>query len=122
MEAGDCFRFCDRDEPHLWIVLSDPQQNSAQVLLVNLTTATRTKDGTCILRVGDHPYVRHDSCVNYHDARVATDASLDSLLARDRIRLEDKLDTRVLRKIREGALLSPRCSYEHREILFPHLS
>ena len=40
MEAGDCFRFRERDD-HLWIVLSDPQQNPDRVLVVNLTTVTR---------------------------------------------------------------------------------
>ena len=116
MEAGDCFRFRERDD-HLWIVLSDPQQNPDQVLVVNLTTVTRRKDTTCILRPGDHPFVRHDSCVNYHDGRVYSNSCLDSLLARDKIRPEDRLDAPILQRIREGAILSPRCSYEHQRLL-----
>lgn len=35
----------------------------------NVTTLRSHSDTTCVLKVGDHPFIPHDSVLNYSDAR-----------------------------------------------------
>ena len=85
MEAGDTFIRGDRDK-HLWVVLSDPKLDPEKVLLVNLTSLDCLKERVCILKVGDHPWVAHDTCVNYGDSCVTTLALLNAARAGGAIR------------------------------------
>lgn len=57
---------------------------------------------------GEHPRITHQSCINYLDSRVLTLDHLTSLLARDIIRLQDKLDPAILERVRCGASKSKR--------------
>ena len=59
-------------EPHLWIVLTDPEGNPGEVVVVNLTSQRPGSDATVVLQRGDHPFVRHDTVVYYGDARMDT--------------------------------------------------
>ena len=56
---------------HLWIVCSPPQPDYS-VLMFNLTTRDNALDETCIVRVGEHPFVTHDSVVDYDRGRLLT--------------------------------------------------
>lgn len=119
MISGECFFFREK-ESHLWIVASDPRRNPLRVLIVNLTTHVvghPFKETVCLLDVGDHPFVKHPSCVNYADSRLVTDAQLTSLLARDRIVLVDALAPKVLDRIRRGASLSRKIPIENLQVL-----
>jgi len=41
---------------HMWVVLSDPDENSGKMVMVNLTTLTnKCVDDVCILDAGDFP-------------------------------------------------------------------
>jgi hypothetical protein len=80
MEAGDTFIRGDADQ-HLWVVVSDPAVDSANVLIVNLTSLDARKEKVCILREGDHPWVHHDTCVNYGDSVVTMPSPVENRLA-----------------------------------------
>jgi len=69
--AGDSFRYTVKREPHLWAMISDPEKDDS-VLIVNLTTVRNHSDKTCVLGPGDHPFVRHATCINYADAEAPT--------------------------------------------------
>lgn len=119
MYAGETFFFREK-QAHFWIVLSDPALDASRVLLVNVTTFQRGsshKEDVCRLYPGDHGFIEHESCINYHDSRVYPDAHLTSMLARDRIVLHDALEPHILKRIRDGASLSRRIPFEHLEIL-----
>ncbi len=66
----------DPDQKHLFIVLNDPAQVLAyedkHSLLVGVTTihADIPHDPACELHPGDHPFIRHRSCVFYAQARI----------------------------------------------------
>ena len=42
---------------HLWVVLSDPIGNPAQVVLVSLSTLREGADTTVVISPGEHPFV-----------------------------------------------------------------
>lgn len=116
MDAGTTFLFVAVDI-HLWIIISDPSIDPDNVLIVNLTSLTPGKDQSCILRRGDHPWIQHDTCVNYQDSQVTT---LNKLIAaRDgkALILNVPLDSVVLQKIRDDSWKSTRMPLEHADIL-----
>ena len=91
--------------PHLHIVIS-PIING-KVLLVNITSPKHDSDLTCVLKVGDHPFLTHDSVINYGDA---TDSEVELLKLSIRTKLitpKDPVSEELLKRIQAGALNSP---------------
>ena len=104
MKAGDTFVSADRSlESHVWVVVSDPDVDPHRVVIANMTTYTIDREAACVLHPGDHPLVRHETCVNYRRAQVATNDGLDRLVARGSLRLRQPVSAEVLDRIREGA-------------------
>ncbi len=106
---GDTFRL-RVEGGHLWMIITTPTGPDHSFVMVNMTTLRgHVEDTSCILRLGDHPCVDHDSVVYYIDAREWwTDGALgyDTLLAKGRIIPREKLGDAVLRRIQDGALTS----------------
>jgi hypothetical protein len=67
--------------------------------------------------VGDHPWICHPTCVNYHDAKVTTLANL--LAAKDggALRMQEPLAPHILKKIRNGSQNSERMKMDHAALL-----
>jgi hypothetical protein len=76
MRCGDCFLMPAPGlgpTPHLWILLTEP---APECVIVSITTLREGKDQTVILQRGDHPFVRHQTCIFYGDARIVNVASI----------------------------------------------
>lgn len=116
MKAGDAFHFV-RLERHLWIVLSDPEQDPHRVLLVNVTSWRADKEQVCLLNPGDHECVEHNSVINYEDARVVGSPHLVSLVASGGVILHESVSPALLHYIREKAAESKRMKTGHFQIL-----
>ncbi len=59
MKLGDTFLpISEEDVTHLWIVITEPDA-SGLVAIVSLTTRRNNSDETCLIQMGDHPFVRH---------------------------------------------------------------
>ena len=106
MKAGDTFII---EQPgtsldsHLWMVISDPNVDPHEVVLLNFTTWRADKDQACIVEVGDHAFIRHRTCVNYGGAKVVSAAAIQSLVTNGRIAPRQPLSTDLLERIRNGA-------------------
>ncbi len=64
MDCGDTFLMPAPGvgaTPHLWIIISQPDPRTYHCAIVSVTTLRNSKDQTVILRVGDHPFIRHDN-------------------------------------------------------------
>ena len=86
---------------HLHVVLTRPNREG-DVVVVSLTTYRPKSDPTVILNVGDHPFVRHQTAVNYRKA-VATSAEiLEERLAGGVYVIYPPVRSDVLRRIQEG--------------------
>ncbi len=90
---------------HLYIVISPVIEE--KVLFVNVTTRTPVKDATCVLRKGDHPFIRHESVINYVDAVEAEVCRMREAIERKLFKPHDALTPALLKKIQDGALASP---------------
>lgn len=119
MEAGYTFLNASaRNLPtHLWVIVSDPEQDADNVLIVNLTSWKSYHDQTCILRPGDHPWIQHDSCVNYPDAKVTSISTLEGLLSQGLITPKEAFDEEVREAIRARAGESEDLRNAHYDLL-----
>ena len=115
MEAGDTFRL--RYGSHLWVVVSDPKLAPDHVLLVNMTTARGGHDPACVLKAGDHPFVKHATCMNYAASRIASDSDMERMLSGGQIILEPPVSGAALKRIRQGAAKSDFIAIDRLELL-----
>ena len=72
MKAGDTFTLKDKSvDSHLWVIVSDPAVDEERMLFVSMTSYDVTKEKVCLLDVGDHPFIKHKTCIAYDFAKVA---------------------------------------------------
>jgi len=120
MKPGDTFITADPStarDTHLWVIVSDPAQDEDRIVILNLTTAAKHHDKTCILVVGDHPFITRESAVNYGQGYVLSRATLGAQLNRRRIENREPVTAAVLQRIRDGAGVSPHLPFEQYKIL-----
>ncbi len=98
---------------HLFFICNDPVFYPALTkecfLAVNLTTIYRdiAYDDTCILGIGDHPFVKHDSYILYKKAEVlGVDTVTSQVMAGD-IRVSEPCRNDVFDRILNGFNVSP---------------
>ena len=97
---------------HLHVVLSYPT-DEGKVLVANLTTyrGKSHEDVSCILSVGDHPDITHESWVVYDNAKLYDSAYLL------KIGLADSLTPIALARVLDGAMQGDRIKMSHYELL-----
>lgn len=95
---------------HLFIVMNDPYEEETgqgnKTLLVNVTSIPANPtvffDDTCILNVGDHPFLQHRSYVYYKNARIeATQDVIDKVAAGHCVICEE-MNGDVFRQVANG--------------------
>ena len=120
MKQRDCF-FTKKTHAvpsHLWVVVSDPDVDGENVLIVNLTDANGHHDHSCVLDATDHPgVITKRSCVAYQFANLTsieklTDASNAGLLSH-----KAAFSEAAFQKILDGAQESDELKNAHRVIL-----
>jgi hypothetical protein len=101
---------------HLWIVVSD-QNSDGEVLVVNVTSLRDSSDDTCILDPGEHPFIDHQSVINFRKAQVWRAQRIESAAANGAINPQQVCSTALLKRIREAALKSPFFTIKLRKYL-----
>lgn len=92
---------------HLWIIINEPADRGGVALFVNATSFTEGMEETCVLRPGDHLFIKHDSCIHFSAAKSATAKQLETLEARGLIHRRPSVSPALLARIRAGAQISP---------------
>ena len=54
----------------MWAVVAVLPENPERVVAVSLTTKRSDADTTVVFDIGDHQFIKHETVVNYTDARV----------------------------------------------------
>jgi hypothetical protein len=107
--AGCClYLYEDQPPPHLWVVLCDPIPPRDEILMVMLTTARAYTDDTVVLAKGDHPFVERNTAVSYGTADYRRVSALIAAMQRGRCELRETMSARILRRVQDGLLTSPR--------------
>ncbi len=100
------FTFLSRKPPykkeHLYIIISI-LGNNTKALFVNITTEKEDYDTSCILRVGDHEFITHDSVINYADATITEIVNLEEAIKENAIRPHKPTTSDLLNRILIGA-------------------
>ena len=97
MRVGETYIFHD----HLHVIITDPEDDDAQaVAAVNFTGYEENKDQSCVVEVGEHPWIKKKSLVAYQYAWVLPLGEQDDFVKRATKR-EDVSDG-LLTRIQEG--------------------
>lgn len=119
MNLGDTFRFSSviDEHQHLWVIISDPQMDAEQVLIVSFTTWASYKDQTCIVFGSEHDDLSHRSCVAYNYAMARPLSALLSAESVAHLNRKSAAHPELVRKIQDGAARSTQLARGLREIL-----
>ena len=81
MKGGDAFRLVGVADRHTWVVLTDPEIDPNQILIVSFTsfTAGIGMDASCIVEANEYSILTNRSCIYYEDIKEVTLNSLSSL-------------------------------------------
>jgi hypothetical protein len=91
---------------HLFIVLAVEESSPRQALFVNVTSKQTGCDETCLLNIGDHPFITHASVINYGDAVLADADKLEQAIRQNTFRAHKAVSESLLKKIQNGARTS----------------
>jgi hypothetical protein len=118
MKAGETFYLPDKSaDGHLWIVISDPSKDPDRVLLVSMTSYDADKEDVCLIDAGEHPRVKHKTCICYKPARATSLVNLDRLRDSGYLQMQEPVSADLLQRIRRGVALSRRIELEHLELM-----
>ena len=118
IEIGDSFFPIGHAHPHLRVVISYPEKDSEKVLLVNFTGHEgEYRDDSCILEIGEHPFITKRTSICYKDASFATVGQLNKLLKLRKIEKREPVSSAVLTKILEGADVTEFLTNKYKRLL-----
>ena len=116
IHPGFSFLFRDEsDDDHLYFVIS--ATSAPEVVIVSFTTWHRLADQSCILDVGDHPFIRHKTCIAFDYADVVSTQLLEEKLANIDILPREPASHELMNKIWDGAARTNRMKLRCFEIL-----
>lgn len=99
----------DPERKHMFIVLTDPikltDSTNKQVLMVPLSSSRPNipyYDPACILQIGDHPFIKHESFIFYREARIEDANKLLKGVAKGDFLQKDCIDQEVFDRITKG--------------------
>lgn len=107
MNVGDAYLDVSPGVPeHLWFVCTQPDLQGCVVVL-NLTSQQPwTKDLSCILKAGDHPFVVRDTVVFYQRGLIVAVTQIQAEINNGVFRPKDPASPQLMARIRRGALNS----------------
>jgi hypothetical protein len=100
-------------------VVVDGYGSKPMVLMACVTSvqAHLKHDDACLLSAGEHPFVVHDSYVDYRFTRLEVAETVATGVAMGTFIQKEDCSPELLKKIVTGALNSRRISREHKQIL-----
>lgn len=96
-----------QDTEHLWLLITRPDPQTHEAIMVNVTTQRPHSDTTTILNAGEHPFVQKPSVIFYADARKVDVRLLDHSIASGAFRAHAPFQASVLKKVQDGVMKSP---------------
>jgi hypothetical protein len=88
---------------HLWAIVSTPTPED-QVVMFNFTSRKPGCDETCVIRRGEHPFVKHDTAVAYRRGRLLSRTDWNKLQELGFYEAQPPLSNALLKRIQQGAL------------------
>ncbi len=95
-----------QEKEHLWALITAPDPESGDAIMVNLTTQRPHSDTTTIIQPGVHPFVDRPTVVFYADARIVDVKILEEGLRHGPVRQHAALSPELLQRIQAGLFVS----------------
>lgn len=95
-----------QETEHLWVLITRPDPQTNEAIMVNVTTLRPHSETTTILNPGDHPFVQKPSVIFYADARKVDVRLLDAAVSSGSFRANAAFQDAVLKRIQDGLLKS----------------
>jgi len=105
MNAGDTFLIPDGISAHLSFVIAVLGDGS--LVICHFTGRGPRSDPTCIVHIGEHPFITKETAIRFDQAYICTPDRLENL-TRVITRQLECLSAGLLARIRQGALESPQ--------------
>jgi hypothetical protein len=99
--------FTFRLRGHLYVVVAELSRSPEQVIVVSLTTRRAGSDETVVFTAGDHPFIKHDTAINYQDTRRFDKADLLDRINRRFFEPGQSFSDDKITVIQQGLLRSP---------------
>lgn len=93
--------------PHLWFLITEPDADPPQCVIVNVTTLRSRCDRTLVLRKGEHPFIRHPSVISFADARIVDVRHIEAGIQAGTIERREPCSPELLHLIQDATLVSP---------------
>ena len=117
-------------QKHLFALMLDPllvdgYGNKPHVLLACVTSVKNglPSDDSCLLSQGDHPFIEHDSFVDYRFTRLEKAEDIQKRVKDGLFVEKEPCSAELIKRILQGALKSRRISREYKklieQVLFP---
>lgn len=115
---GDTFLLYNLEiNNHLFVIISDPEQDPHRIATVNFTTWRADKDQSCVVDIGEHSFLTHRSCIHYDEDRLFPLDQYNSFLESGHIIPHEPVSKHLLGRILAGAKVSPHIPFGKRQIL-----
>lgn len=101
---------------HLWVIITEPFGSPEQVIIVNLTTKRSHSDTTVILSPGDHSFIKHETVINYNDARIKNSDDIKLRVHERFFEPRESFRDGVILVIQQGLIDSPRTPRDIKKI------
>jgi hypothetical protein len=121
LNAGDTFLLSTPpNDKHLFVAIAPTQ--SGKYLCVNVTSKRNNSDTSCVLQQGDHPFIRHDSVINYKKAREVDPSVIQNQINRGNCIQHQPVSPSLLNRIQQGGINSTRLKNKYKNYLNSFLS
>lgn len=111
LRLGDTFfvsgtgGYNNRAGAHLMVCVAVNRHNDTAVI-VPIVSQHDQSDTSCELRVGDHPFITHDSCASYDFATIISLSETNAKIAAGTLQLKACMSARVIKKFQIGLVTS----------------
>jgi hypothetical protein len=104
LNCGDTFYAGDTedDEPHLSIIITPPSEG--EVVTVTVTTRRHKSETLVLLKVGDHPFIKHESVISFFYSRVRSVDDIEAAIQSGAATVREPVTPELLKRIRRGLL------------------
>lgn len=90
---------------HLMVCLMVDQPKDVAVI-VPIVTLHERSDRSCVLKIGGHDFIKHDSCASYDFAQAVSWSEINREVERKKLRLRSPVSDEVLKRLQVGFVLS----------------
>lgn len=90
---------------HLMVCLAANRPEN-KAIIVPIVSLRNNSDTSCVLNMGDHPFIRHPSCADYAFIRAIPLAKIDDDVARGDVVLQAPVSRKLLVRLQVGLIKS----------------